>query len=142
MMLLEVNNTFDERRLYLLRAQPEESRELDALRKTKTFQNVWEKDFHVSPFNSRKGSYPLKAADPFNSGLANVEVDNAVTLLSSEHHAKLVARIFSIGEPLDPASFSSWDTVRFLAGSCWDGFVTFPRIARKAAKFFKRGLLV
>ncbi|KAF2815833.1 DUF1365-domain-containing protein [Mytilinidion resinicola] len=143
MMILEVNNTFDERRIYLLRAQPSSATEPNELSKTNRFRNVWQKDFHVSPFNSLKGSYTLKAADPFNSGSSTVNIDNTITLMSSKNHAKLVARVFSIGPPLDPATFSAWDTFCFMLQYWWIGLVTFPRIIREATKlFFVRSLHV
>lgn len=67
-MILEVNNTFDERRMYLLRPGSDDD-EMDPDDREKTenalyFKETWQKDFHVSPFNSRKGSYSLRAIDP------------------------------------------------------------------------------
>lgn len=68
-MIAEVNNTFDERRIYIL--QERETREplhrisdMAAAAASEVedieqgwFRHTWSKDFHVSPFNSRKGSY-------------------------------------------------------------------------------------
>ncbi|KAF2492347.1 DUF1365-domain-containing protein [Lophium mytilinum] len=143
MMILEVNNTFDERRIYLLRAQPSGGTDPNDMSTTSKFRNVWQKDFHVSPFNSLKGSYSLKTTDPFNAGSSTVDIDNTITLMSSKNHAKLVARIFSIGSPLDPDTFSGWDTFCFMLQYWWIGLVTFPRIVREATKlFFVRSLHV
>ena len=167
-MILEVNNTFDERRMYFLKATEAESgasgdsgkfaaeevdeddnQEQNSLdRKVKgRFTQSWPKDFHVSPFNSRKGAYSLSANDPFFPHLSSragaAIVDNAVTLSSSKQHPKLIARVFSSSDSIDPYKLEGWDTFKFIAAWWWVGLVTFPRIAREAAKlFFRRGLHV
>lgn len=146
-MILEVNNTFDERRMYLLKDS-----ESDAINHQSNgngaasgkFANKWTKDFHVSPFNSRKGSYSLVALDPFSSGLNRKgPVDNTITLSSSKDHPKLVARIFSTSNALNPSTVTRWDAFKFVLSWWWVGLVTFPRIVREAGKlFFRRKLHV
>ena len=154
-MILEVNNTFDERRIYFLEstgpdwvaddessssgaatsANESPSANLgprDALTKSTRFVGSWAKDFHVSPFNSRKGAYAVSAEDP----LAQGKIDNTITLSSSKGHPKLVARIFSTNPCVDPSEITSWETFRFVLAWWWVGFVTFPRILREAAKLF------
>ncbi|CAO2650143.1 Nn.00g014350.m01.CDS01 [Neocucurbitaria sp. VM-36] len=154
-MILEVNNTFGERRMYLLdgssplsppqrsSASEETGLELpDELHPR--FTDIWMKDFHVSPFNSRKGSYALKALNPFpNVSYDAPTIDNTITLKSSKDHAKLVARLHSTGEAFDPNELGFFGTFRFVLSWWWVGFVTFPRILREATKlFFKRKLNV
>lgn len=154
MMILEVNNTFDERRMYFLRT-PSGNRLSEAegtngpyknpnpVLTEKKYTQTWSKDFHVSPFNSRKGSYTLKAVDPFHHGGRIVEIDNTIILKSSKNHAKLVARVFSCDLPQDPTSLTAWESLSFVAAWWWVGLVTFPRILREAAKiYFKRKLHV
>lgn len=169
-MILEVNNTFDERRMYFLKNandkgmnkdpvspnsksedgvcdNPEKQASAEVYRtnqKSATFKNKWAKDFHVSPFNSRKGSYSLSAYDPFFPEMSgNGSVNNTITLSSSKEHVKLVARIFSTQDSIDPSSLSGWERIRFVAAWWWVGFVTFPRIVREAGKlFFRRKLHV
>ncbi|KAF1848946.1 uncharacterized protein K460DRAFT_304585 [Cucurbitaria berberidis CBS 394.84] len=159
-MVLEVNNTFGERRMYLLdgSSPPSPPRtsgsqsfpvseqsesELPDVVKAR-FTDVWTKDFHVSPFNSRKGSYALKALDPFPYVSYDAPIiDNTVTLKSSKDHAKLVARLYSTGQALDPSQLGFLGTVRLVSSWWWVGFVTFPRILREATKlFFSRKLHV
>lgn len=164
-MILEVNNTFDERRVYFLKGshQKASSQATDALRplpdvdillqapnvhqenagwddkSTTKFNNSWLKDFHVSPFNSRNGSYALSAYDLLSQG----EVNNTITLSSSKGHPKLVAKVFSTGASIDPSRMGTMATSRLVVAWCWVGFVTFPRIVREAAKlFFRRKLHV
>ncbi|MCJ1273952.1 hypothetical protein MMC21_001745 [Puttea exsequens] len=158
-MILEVNNTFDERRVYFLKDTELRNDELKAddyphsheaaannlyteLQNNK-FAATWPKDFHVSPFNSRKGSYALSAIDPFTRNSGNGRVNNIITLSSSKDHPKLVARIFSTADSIDPSTLTTWQSTRFIARWWWVGFVTFPRIVREAAKlFFRRKLHV
>ncbi|KAL9575956.1 MAG: hypothetical protein Q9212_007524, partial [Teloschistes hypoglaucus] len=148
-MILEVNNTFDERRMYLLNgssSSPGQSKDcIEENRTSRTFRNTWTKDFHVSPFNSRKGSYAMTAHDPFSPYLSNHEgdIDNSITLDSSKAHAKLVARVFSTQSGIDPVMLTSRARLRFIASWWWVGFVTFPRIIKEAGKlFFRRKLHV
>lgn len=158
-MILEVNNTFDERRMYLLKGNNEtleaSSTVVEALQVeekisrspvsngTGKFTDAWMKDFHVSPFNSRKGSYALSAYDPFSPQSQTRPINNTITLSSSKGHPKLVARVFSTEPVIDPASMSIRSKIRFLASWWWVGFVTSPRIVREAGKlFFRRKLHV
>lgn len=163
-MILEVNNTFDERRLYFLKGSRLEAtptiNDLESLsdkggpqqahgahqevtewcyENTTKFASSWSKDFHVSPFNSRKGSYTLSAHDPFSQG----KVHNTITLSSSKDHPKLVAKIISTGNFIDPCEMGTVAILRFVATWWWVGFITFPRIVKEAAKlFFRRKLHV
>jgi len=152
-MILEVNNTFGERRMYLLESDgTKHQAEDDPTRpsngkttNTLVFSEVWEKDFHVSPFNSRKGSYSLKAVDPLAASqeAGHVRIDNTIVLRSSKDHAKLVARVWSEGQPKDPTHISTYATAQFILAWSWVGFATFPRIVWQASKlFFRRKLHV
>lgn len=146
-MILEVNNTFDERRLYFLKDSKMDAVQDETKGKepaSTNFATTWPKDFHVSPFNSRKGSYSLAALDPFASHPhGKGPVDNTITLSSSKQHGKLVARVSSTAKPLDPTKFGTLDVWKFIASWWWVGLVTFPRIVREAAKlFFRRKLHV
>ncbi|KAI1086770.1 hypothetical protein F5B19DRAFT_118160 [Rostrohypoxylon terebratum] len=158
-IILEVNNTFDERRMYFLTADStSESAETSDMGKDslaggaedrqpndqKPIRKTWKKDFHVSPFNSRKGAYSVIAYDPLSSNMeGRGPINCTINLISSKDHAKLNARIFSTGDAIDPTEMTSFQKFRFLISWWWVGFVTFPRIVKEAAVlFFKRGLHV
>ncbi|KAL0942476.1 uncharacterized protein CTRU02_200362 [Colletotrichum truncatum] len=160
-MILEVNNTFDERRMYFLPADtiPPEQRvsggaaessealsngEQPVNKSTARMTKQWPKDFHVSPFNSRKGSYSLSAVDFFSNGPHGLpNLDTTITLKSSKDHTKLIARLFSSAPAIDPGSMSPFKKLFFLCSWWWVGFVTFPRIVKEAAiLFFRRSLHV
>ena len=153
-MILEVNNTFDERRSYFSKDTDNKSENLPQANElpmdteqpsqTRTpsnspykYKNAWPKDFHVSPFNSRKGSYALSAYDPFSPNLSSISsINNTITLSSSKAHAKLIARVFSTQPPIDPLSMSRWAEIRFLMAWWWVGLATFPRTLKEAARLF------
>jgi DUF1365 family protein len=156
-MILEVNNTFGERRIYLLNGTspstppqtPDSTHETDAapymsIGTKSRFTDLWMKDFHVSPFNSRKGSYALKAQNPFPYvGFDKPMIDNTITLKSSKDHAKVVARLNCVGTPLDPDEFGLFGAAWFISRWWWVGLVTFPRIVKEAGNlFYKRCLHV
>ncbi|KAK8050504.1 hypothetical protein PG994_012234 [Apiospora phragmitis] len=161
-IVLEVNNTFGERHMYFVTAD-EVTNELEDITagleasgadysakggipsaNHKLQQRVIPKDFHVSPFNSRKGAYSLIAHDPFSPFLEGTgKINNTITLNSSKEHAKMVARVFSEGDAIDPTAMSNWQKVKFLAAWWWVGLVTFPRIVKEAGVlFFQRKLHV
>ncbi|KAF7556100.1 hypothetical protein G7046_g6384 [Stylonectria norvegica] len=152
-IVLEVNNTFGERRPYLVTRDfaAETNRiqndftEMDRdLKSRARVKGTWKKDFHVSPFNSRKGTYSLLASDPLGAGMEGFRgIDITINLGSSKGHPKLVARLFSQGDAINPDSLSFIQKMSFIFGWFWVGFVTFPRIAKEAAAlFFKRKLHV
>lgn len=168
-MILEVNNTFDERRMYFLKGcaardlhdapsmdlkypsngnhpdGPKESFPVqDISSGAAKFKNTWTKDFHVSPFNSRKGAYALVAHDPLFPRMdGKGPVDNVITLSSSKKHVKLVARVFSTQQAMRPSNMTFLHMARFLMSWWWVGLATFPRIVMEAGKlFFRRKLHV
>ena len=145
-MIVEVNNTFGERRMYLLKAEKAAADGKEPMANGgPVFTDTWRKDFHVSPFNSTNGSYSLKAIDPLaayqDSG--HVQIDNTITLRSSKEEAKIVARVWSQGPPQNAATISPLHLANFILSWCWVGFATFPRILWEASKlFFRRKLHV
>ncbi|KIX00820.1 uncharacterized protein Z518_09885 [Rhinocladiella mackenziei CBS 650.93] len=135
-MILEVNNTFDERRMYFL------PRNLDCKNPpSPQFRHQWDKDFHVSPFNDRDGSYSLSAIDPFEQKTA-AHIDNTIVLHSREGKPKIVTRLFSVQPAIDPARMSRLQTLLFVARWWWVGFMTNPRILREARVLWVKQLRV
>ena len=145
-MITEVNNTFDERRMYFhpfnmnqsdnghnevkCPASEDETLVLHPQCPTRAFKHVWSKDFHVSPFNSRKGTYSLSARDSFQTrsfkgtGESKPFVDIKATLLSSKGRPKMTARLWSTSASLDPATMSILDSIIFISLWWWVGLVT------------------
>ncbi|KAF1972770.1 hypothetical protein BU23DRAFT_508106 [Bimuria novae-zelandiae CBS 107.79] len=150
-MITEVNNTFGERHIYLLDGSsptsppqtPDEEMLVPPRPKT-AFADYWTKEFHVSPFNSRKGGgYALKALQPFPSPTSSPTIDITITLKSSKDHSKLVARLFSVAGAQDLEHMGLFGIMKFIAAWGWVGFMTFPRILKEAyVLYFRRGLHV
>ncbi|KAK5294330.1 hypothetical protein LTR99_009728 [Exophiala xenobiotica] len=126
-MILEVNNTFDERRIYFLRRKPQG----EDLQSSK-FKNDWEKDFHVSPFNDREGLYSLAAIDPFEQPGTPTNIDNTIVLSAPDGKPKIVARVFSTQPGIDPSKMTTLQCLSFVARWWWVGLMTNPRILREA----------
>lgn len=126
-MIAEVNNTFDERRMYVLDGTLSDSTvDDDRDKSSHNFEHVWQKDFHVSPFSSRKGSYKLSAANLLNSNGLQVAdtVSVKAILISSKGRPKLVARLHSTAVPLDPATASVFRALYFLIPLSLVGWMT------------------
>jgi hypothetical protein len=149
-MILEVNNTFGERRMYFvtqsekqLHGASQADEDVASAQDLKFIQN-WPKDFHVSPFNSRKGSYSLLANNPLPAKVTEFTgLNNTITLNSSKGHGKIVARLISTGPAIDPTQLNTLEKFWFIASWWWVGFVTFPRIVKEATVlFFRRKLHV
>lgn len=146
-MVLEVNNTFDERRPYLVfrdLAAVSDPTEMASDRRPRIKAYQVMKDFQVSPFNSRNGHYSVLASDPLGPDMNGWRgIDVTITLNSSKGHAKLVARLFSDGQVVDPMALSPLHKLTFLARWFWVGFATFPRIIKEAlVLFFRRKLRI
>ncbi|KFG80604.1 hypothetical protein MANI_028773 [Metarhizium anisopliae] len=117
-VVAEVNNTFDERRMYLFPASGNAG----------VFRQTLGKDFHVSPFNSRKGAYTLSTLDPADEG----EISVAITLRSSKGRPKLVARWWSVTSAIDPEMLPTVQALWLLI--CWGSNIltTFLKILFQA----------
>lgn len=141
-MILEVNNTFDERRMYYMerREDTNESKDLGV-----KFAQEWPKDFHVSPFNDRGGTYSVQSMDPFYAsleGMHRVDIDNNIVLKSEDGKTKLIARVFSTEPAMDATLMSTWRTIAFVTHWWWVGFMTNPRILKEARTLWVKKLQV
>jgi hypothetical protein len=143
-IVLEVNNTFGERRPYLvLRDIAEDATRISVsgIAHSKPSNTLlkasWKKNFHVSPFNSRNGSYSLLARDPFEDDLRSFcGIDNTINLTSSRGQPKLFAQLRSDGDAVIASHMSLLAKMRFILAWFWVGFLTFPRIVKEAGSLF------
>lgn len=130
-MVLEVNNTFNERHNYFFKVDPKVS--INSPSEPPRFVQQWPKDFHVSPFNSREGSYSISTSDPLYPALSGPgDLNTTITLSSSKLHPKLVARVFSASPAVDVSAMSVFEKLSFLAKWWWVSFMTFPRTVQQA----------
>ena len=139
-MILEVNNTFDERRMYLMERKANFSGADDLEVK---FSQEWPKDFHVSPFNDRGGAYSVQSTDPFNSSINGLhKIDNNIVLKSADGKPKLVARVFSTEPGIEARTIDIWNAFLFVLRWWWVGFMTNPRILKEARALWAKKLQV
>ena len=130
-MILEVNNTYDERRAYIVFRDPPP--ELGAPAEQATVEGYRAKDFYVSPFNSRKGHYSVLSSDPLGPEMNGIRgIDVKIGLHSSRGHPKLIARLVSEGPAVDPTALSLSSKLAFLMEWSWVGFATVPKIVKEA----------
>jgi len=132
--ILEVNNTFGERHMYFL---TEENTELSPTNLSSLFIQHFPKEFHVSPFNPRKGKYELNGCDPLwnSKGAEGVGLFMSISLHPSdpEDQTKLFTRVScEERETIDPLTMSEREKFNFLLSWWWTGFLTIPRILRGA----------
>lgn len=152
-LVIEVNNTFGEMRPYLIfNETSQDTSKHDSTNASlsdtpggeKKFTANWPKDFHVSPFNSRKGRYSIKTEDPMAPGMKHFRnVNITASLSSSKSHAKLVAKLFGDRPPIPISSMSLLRKIAFVAKWTWIPFATVPRILYEASRlYFNRSLHV
>ncbi|QSZ36865.1 hypothetical protein DSL72_006748 [Monilinia vaccinii-corymbosi] len=141
-VLLEVNNTFDERHTYFVTSKDAEVSKIEETKgKAPRFTNTWSKEFYVSPFNARSGAYSISASDPFYPSLSGSNPLDLTLTLSSTERPFLVARVFSAGPAFDPSTMSISQKTQFLLLWWWVGFATFPRtLVQASILFFKRSM--
>ncbi len=143
-LVVEVNNTFDERRMYFLTAKDGGKHSRRTSSRRCTFKQSWPKDFHVSPFNSRKGTYTITATDPLHPSMQGTgPVSITINLASTKGHTKLVTKLTSQDIPIDPCTMTRPQRLRFLTSWAWVGLLTYPRILVQAFRlYFHRRLRV
>ncbi|UKZ73034.1 hypothetical protein TrVFT333_000673 [Trichoderma virens FT-333] len=141
-IVLEMNNIFGERRPYLvIRDTADDATRISSKETSHStpawVKASWKKDFHMSPFNSRKGSYSMLARDPFEGNMESFSgIDIALDLVSSKGQSKVATRLLSDGTPIDASQMGSLKKAEFALTWFWVVFLTFPRIVREAASLF------
>ncbi|UKZ46449.1 hypothetical protein TrVGV298_000652 [Trichoderma virens] len=141
-IVLEMNNIFGERRPYLvIRDTADDATRISSEETSHPtpawVKASWKKDFHMSPFNSRKGSYSMLARDPFEGNVESFSgIDIALDLVSSKGQSKVATRLLSDGTPIDASQMGSLKKAEFALTWFWVVFLTFPRIVREAASLF------
>ena len=141
-MILEVNNTFGERHLYFLHSLDTELSSSSNV--SHRFTSAFRKDFFVSPFSDRSGTYSIVTNDPlFPKMTGTGPIKLTITLSSDDGKPKLVARVNSRGEPVDPSKMSWMEIQRFAMSQAWNTWATEPRTVYQAGLlFFKRRLSI
>ena len=98
----------------------------------------------MSPFNDRSGTYSLVTYDPLFPHMTGTgPIKLTITLSSGHGKVKLVARVNSRGEPVDPAKMSWMEVQKFAMSQAWNTWATEPRTVYQAGLLmFRRGLSI
>ncbi|GLA02688.1 hypothetical protein AnigIFM60653_002213 [Aspergillus niger] len=137
-VILEVNNNFGERHMYLLLSTGSTSEDTSVAdladqpcSTPNCFASIWPKDFHVSPFNPREGmAYTLSTTDPLR---CERPIDSRIVLVAS-NRVRLIASIRATGPAIRPAALSAYQRSQLILSWGWVGALTEPRIYFQAAK--------
>lgn len=160
-VVFEVNNSFGERRVYFVSGDeprkklghstpaPELGDDSDTQQDPNLRYKFWEsvsKDFHVSAFSSlssRERPCSVETNDPLGPGLEGFSpLDVTATISSSKGHPKDVIKLFSLGDPLDPAKMTALERLRLILGLGWEGLLAVPQIVREAGALWLHGFQV
>jgi len=126
--ILEVNNTFGEKHLYLISKQPYNAVTSPGF----TYSTFLPKDFHISPFAERSGGYIFSVLDPLSSG----QVDLHVAIFDSEGKKTMTARFKSNGDGIDLLDAGWMQTILYVAFWGVNAFLAIPRTFWQAWKTY------
>ncbi|KAF8246548.1 hypothetical protein K440DRAFT_553272 [Wilcoxina mikolae CBS 423.85] len=138
LVVLEVNNTFGEKHVYVLRA---DSPTNPPARKGYAFAGTMEKVFHISSFNHRSGSYVIQVKDPLQN-TDDMKVDVHMTVFTKEGTKSMVARAFSNSKSFDMLSGSSWQGWWIAMTWGWNNFLALPETFFEAWKLYRKKTVV
>ncbi|KAJ5742386.1 uncharacterized protein N7511_011405 [Penicillium nucicola] len=108
----------------------------------KMYKGNWDKDFFLSPFEKVEGYFTTTCSDPCNpfSGTKGPLHSNT-TLYAPDGRPKIISRLFSCGEPLDPLRATPWQLMRFICRWGYIGALSKQRIIYEALRVRFRGNL-
>lgn len=140
LVVLEVNNTFGEKHLYLLHSDNPAN---PPARKGYTFAGEMEKTFHISPFNHRSGNYNIQVRDPLdNCSSEGSRVDMHMVVLARDGTKSMVARAFSVSPSFDMVTGSTWKGLKIVVTWGYNTFLAVPETMYEAWKLYRKKAVV
>ncbi|PYH93092.1 hypothetical protein BO71DRAFT_455824 [Aspergillus ellipticus CBS 707.79] len=110
--------------------------------KAKMYKGKWTKDCFLSPFEKLEGYFTTTCSDPCNPhSETKGPLHSNTTLYAPDGRPKIVSRLYSCGDSLDPLSASPSDLVRFIWRWGHIGALSKPRIIYEALRVRFRGKL-
>ena len=138
-IITELNTSYGERRLWLVRQQLPEKSSPDKVGATSpyVFRGRFHKDIHVSPFMPSTGWYIVDTSDPCRPRKPG-QLDILVTLASPDNKPLMVTRVSSTAPALDVPRSSMRERISFLVGWWWVATCTVMtyRILSHAARIY------
>lgn len=139
-MVLEVNNTFGEKHLYILHSDNPAN---PPARKGYTFAGEMEKTFHISPFNHRSGNYNIQVRDPLDSfSSEGSRVDMHMVVLARDGTKSMVARAFSVSPSFDMITGNTWKGLGIVITWGYNTFLAVPETMYEAWKLYRKKAVV
>lgn len=143
-IIVEMHNIFGERHSYFAPRDFEAETKLiqDRAPNAQDLQSAQvkatvKKEFHVSPFNSRKGCYSILTSDPLGPDMRGIRgLDITLSLFSSKGYPKLVAKVASENEAIDPCDMKIVQRVGFILKWSWSAIATLLRFIKESATLF------
>ncbi|KAI1748711.1 hypothetical protein F4782DRAFT_345323 [Xylaria castorea] len=148
-IIAEINNVSDKRLLHVLFRDDKNIEDVDRDSRVMSSGPVLhgtkcQKDLQGSPFVFRNGIYSLVASDPLSPNAEGMgPINNIVSLISSDSHAKLIAQTVSTSPAINPVQLSLKQRLSFAFRWQWSEITAFSWIARELTTvLFERGLLM
>ncbi|KGO72221.1 Protein of unknown function DUF1365 [Penicillium expansum] len=164
-MIMEINNSFDEKRNVLFQLQPEymtpttkmddSAKEpiyldqkktvlsLPSLSTARFYKGIWEKHIFASPFEKVEGSISTRFMDPLQEFPFN-PTDSIANVVSVglQGESKMITRISCREPPVDPVNVTTTHLVKSILLWTVPGTLTTPRILFQALKIqYVQGLM-
>lgn len=163
-MIMEINNSFDEKRNVLFQLQPESdgptaqmdlAREPKYLDQEKTvlslpslpsarfYKGIWEKHIFASPFEKVEGYISTRFMDPLQaSSFKHTDSIANIVSVGVEGESKMVTRISCREPPVDPVDVTTAHLVKYIFQWTVPSTLTTPRILFQALKIqYVQGLM-
>ncbi|PGH14618.1 hypothetical protein AJ79_02953 [Helicocarpus griseus UAMH5409] len=134
-IIVELNTSFNERRLWLVRATPGYQPKNGPY----VFRGEFDKDAFVSPFMPLSPcGYIINMSDPCAN--ENNEIDILITLRKKEGGSLMVTRVISTAPGLNASTASMWEKLKFIARWCYvpSATTTTYRILSQAARIYTK----
>lgn len=137
--MLEVNNTFGEKHLYVIRHDDPMN---PKTRKGFAWCGSIGKKFHISPFNHRSGSYQIHVADPLDPRNEKPLFGVHMVVVHRDGSKTMTAGVRSTEPGMDVAR-ASWSDILYTV-IVWgiNQWFAIPRTMFEAWKTFRKGSVV
>jgi hypothetical protein len=156
-LILEINNSYDEKRNIFLRLKPSSTSDnlispatkdtlrylddnhlltsLPTLSRAKFYTGTWRKQIFASPFEKVDGLVSQRMMDPLSpSSWKPTSSFSNMTTLEESGEVRMATRLICASPPIDPTQMGSWDLVKFLVQWTIPGIFTTAEIVLKALK--------
>ena len=133
-LVLEVNNTFQERFAYHVKLSEKSTIERDAIT---IVASKCIKELYVSPFNSLEGEYSISTIDPLATISGETPLNSRISLMTPKGKTKLVASIRSKGPGIKLSALRQREKYRIALSWGWVGLLIGPRIVFEAMELLR-----